>query len=644
MPILCHKTSRPVSSKIIGTPKCKKDNTKADWNASVRSKIDCRRTPSTGVSATKVNAVSKSGELSRRVNSIARSNKQGKDEEGVTRANGTASTCVEKDRPIRKPVGKTLISRTRANKTTNDVKRVRDKLDTCKKFTRNGSGKVNVDKSDATRTKDLPVGTVNSMDGGRSRQQDKELTVKSGTEEMNDKKESSIHEERIRDELSTTTKENSGYNLSLCSFDDVDGHQTVSITKENITNRDTKGIGEEQLETASSKPDQSSVQDALRINEANLNFKDASDANSAPKVNVLAGNIGSTELLHEGQMSDRRNFEHTENENGAFGPLIGQFAEKSIITDEINDTMSNMGAIKEKIVSDESNMNCENKSQMAGDSILCNENSEFMKQSLITSITSGNKHEIDIKLKDNQHAENLKPTTTDDGSFPNKDSIVSTRTPFFCSLFDDPITNKIRSSYVSLDYVNSSEMPRKGRKTENGIKRSESLNDNILSPSHKKSGFFHHLKELTVDSESSTILSIATKAENRSADDIQVANESEFSLDSNRSQFDIKSTQCSSSCHDDEGILVSNSNMLNVTLDRDMDHELSLLIGKELEINHETKNDLPASLAEIGRESAISRTFTLEEENVDSVTVDAGKCVSISMISLIMTLPKFDRH
>ena len=626
MPILCHKASRPVQSKITSAVKCKKDNTKVDWNTSVKSKIDCKRTSVTGISAVKATAVRKSGAASKRVNCLARSTKHEKDDECIARANCTANASAEKDRPARKPVGKTFLSVTRAHKATNDVQRVVGKSDIAKTVTRGSSWKVKADKSDATNTKDLRVEIVNSVDRDHAEQQSKTLTVKAGTETINNVKQSSVQGEGIRVELSTSANEDSGYDLSLGSFDGADGNQTISLTTENTIDCDNNSAKKEESRSESKKHHQSSIQDALCVSELSLNDEDASDANAVSNMNGMDDNFGSKNLLHDRQVSDRKNLKNTENENGVFGSIIDQFTEDNIVMDKMNGIME---AIKDKIVKDENSIICENNTQTAGDPILLNEDSEITKVGLVTSITSDNQHGTDSKVRENLQEEYLNPTITDKGNFPKKDAVASTRTPFFCSLIDDPITSKLRTSYDSFDYMKYSEMTRKGNRTENGIKRSESLNENILSPSHKKSGFFHHLKELTVDSEGSNFLSIATKVDHRSADDIQVANDKLFSLDSNRSQYDIKSAQSSSKCHGDEGYLTSSSNMLNVTHDRDMDHDFSSFISKELEVNHDTKNEVPASLADIGRESAISRTFTLEEENKDDATSEPGKCAFV---------------
>eukprot|EP00112_Aurelia_sp_Birch-Aquarium-sp1_P023373 Seg694.4 transcript_id=Seg694.4/GoldUCD/mRNA.D3Y31 product="hypothetical protein" protein_id=Seg694.4/GoldUCD/D3Y31 len=626
MPILCHKTARPVSSKITSTGKRKKESTKADWNTSVKSKIDCKRTSVTGTSALKATAKGNSGDSPKGVNRSTRSSRQGKCEEGTAAANDTAIASTEKDTPTvtRKPIGKTFVSVTKAHKAANGVQQVRGKLNISKTVARSSFGKVKTDKSDATKTTDLHVGIVNSKDRDRSKKQDKTLTIKAGTEKINDMKEPSVQDEGIRDELSLSTNEDSGYDLSLGSFDGVDAKQYESFTTENTIDHCNEGVKKEEPGTELKKHDLSSVNDASSLNKVNLNFEDVSCANTVSNVNMMADDtFGSKALLHERKISEN----NTENEKDIFTSLIDQFTDKGVVIDEINGIMDDLGAINGKIVADENSTICDNDPQTPGDSILFNENPEITKTSHATSITSDNQHGMDRKGKENLQRENRAQTTIVDGSFPKKDTIISTRSPFFCSLFDDPITNRILSSCDSLDYAESSEMTRKGNRTEKGIKRSESLNDNILSPSHKKSGFFHHLKELTVDNESSTLLSIATKADYRSADDIQVTNKKQFSVESNRSQCDIQSTHSSSKCHGDGGFLTSSSSMLNVTLDRDMDHDFSVLISKELEINHDTKNELPASLAEIGRESAISRTFTLDEEDVDDVTAEIGKCI-----------------
>lgn len=650
MPILCHKTARPVSSKITSTGKRKKDSTKADWNTSVKSKIDCKRTSVTGTSAVKATAKGNPRDAPKGVNSSTRSSRQGKCEEGTPAASDTAIASSEKDRPTvtRKPIGKTFLSVTKAHKAANGVQQVRGKLNISKTVARSNFGKVKTDKSDATKTADLYVGIVNSMDRDRFKQQDKTLTIKAGTEKINDMKEPSVQEGGNRDELSISTNEDSGYDLSLGSFDGVEAKQNESFTTENTIDHCNEGVKKEEPGTGLKKHDQSSVNDASCLKEVNLNVEDLSCANTVPNVNMMAdNNFGSKDLLHERKISDKKNFESTESENGIFSSLIDHFTDKGVVIDEINGIMDDLGAINGKIVADENSTICDNDPQTPGDSILFNENPEIPKQSHATSITSDNQHGMDRKGTENLQKEFLPAhTTIVDGSFSKKDTIISTRSPFFCSLFDDPITNRILSSCDSLDYAESSEMTRKGNRTEKGIKRSESLNDNILSPSHKKSGFFHHLKELTVDNESSTLLSIATKADYRSADDIQLTNNNKFSVESNRSQCDIQSTHSSSKCHGDGGFLTSSSSMLNVTLDRDMDHDFSVLIGKELEINHDTKSELPVSLAEIGRESAISRTFTLDEENIDDVTAEIGKCIKYRIHRVhndIFTFGKFKK-
>ena len=625
MPILCHKTSRPVISKITSTAKCKNVSTKADWNTAVKSKIDCRRTI-TGVSAVKATAMSKSGATSKRVNSLTRSSKHGKDEEGAARSNGTANASAEKDRPVRKPVRKTLLSVTRTHKATNDVQRAGGKLDISKTITRNSSGKVKADKSDATSTQDLHVSILNSVDHDHSKQQSKTLTVKAGTETIDNVRQSSVQGDGIRDELSTSKNEDSGYDVSLGSFDGVDGNQTTPLATENSIDRENNCAEKEESGAESKKHHSSSIQDSFFVSEVNLNVEGASDANSVSNVKGIDDNFGSKDLLHDRQISDRNDFENTDNVDGVFGSIIDQFTEEETVVDEMNGIME---AVKDKIVAEGNSAICEYNAPTAGDSTPFNEDSEITKKDLVTSITSDNQHGMDRKVRENLQEEYLKPTIADKVIFPKKDAVVSTRTPFFCSLLDDPITSKIRTSYDSLDYMEYSEMTRKGKRTENGIKRSESLNDNILSPSHKKSGFFHHLKELTVDSDGSTFLSIATKVDHRSADDIQVASDKQLSLNSNRSQYDIESAQSSSKCHGDKDYLTSSSNMLNVTHDRDMDHDFSLFSNKELEVNHDTKSEVPASLAEIGRESAISRTFTLEEENNDDATAGPGKFVFV---------------
>eukprot|EP00795_Rhopilema_esculentum_P002793 gene2793-1016_t len=169
----------------------------------------------------------------------------------------------------------------------------------------------------------------------------------------------------------------------------------------------------------------------------------------------------------------------------------------------------------------------------------------------------------------------------------------------------DPFERRLKNSFDSFDIVDSSEMRRKlSNNVDNCIRRSESLGRDSSSPIKKKSGFFHQLKEKTIDLDCYILPTAKMESYSSSSEDLekidecQPSNMLKISLDSgNGGREKSPST--------------SDRSILNLTLDKvTSDGSSSLSVQtKSLE------KTSPIFLSDVGRASPANRTFSLDEED-----------------------------
>ena len=219
---------------------------------------------------------------------------------------------------------------------------------------------------------------------------------------------------------------------------------------------------------------------------------------------------------------------------------------------------------------------------------------------------------LNVEAKDNcETSQPLGPS----GHCVNSDKQqLSERPRFFKSFSNQSSFGKLLiSSFDSSDFVESSEMLRKS--SVNGstsLKRSESLDRYPSGALPKKMGFFHELKEKTRDADSSSFFSIKEN-------DIQQANLSSPFDNKSSSSPAALSQECRNLLSEGAQCLTSESkspsdcrlSRLNITLDKINIDDLSISTNESSRLKP-AEMESPTFISDIGRESALSRTFSLE--------------------------------
>ena len=189
--------------------------------------------------------------------------------------------------------------------------------------------------------------------------------------------------------------------------------------------------------------------------------------------------------------------------------------------------------------------------------------------------------------------------------------------PKFFKTFPNQVSfgKLLKGSFDSSDFVDSSELQRKSSTDKNKcLKRSESLDRNSSGVVPKKTGFFHDLKEKAKDADNSLFfstndrndiklhlpLSIVDEATDKPSLPIALPHNITDNSSANNVNADKRSpSQSQRSC-------------LNITKDKvDLTDSSIVECGNE-QVPH---GKSPTLLCEIGRESALSRTFSLDNEN-----------------------------
>ena len=173
----------------------------------------------------------------------------------------------------------------------------------------------------------------------------------------------------------------------------------------------------------------------------------------------------------------------------------------------------------------------------------------------------------------------------------------------------------LKGSFDSSDFVDSSELQRKCSTDKSKcLKRSESLDRNSSGVVPKKTGFFHDLKEKAKDADNSLFfsandhndiklhlpLSIVDEMTDKPSLSIALAHNITDNSSANKLNPDKRSPS------------QSHRSFLSITNDK---IDLSDLSITECRNEKVPNGKSPTLLGEIGRESALSRTFSLDNEN-----------------------------
>ena len=198
---------------------------------------------------------------------------------------------------------------------------------------------------------------------------------------------------------------------------------------------------------------------------------------------------------------------------------------------------------------------------------------------------------------------------------------LSERIKYFNMPSDASSCAQLKSSFDSLDFMESSEMLRKSSFNRNiGLKRSESLDRYLSGTAPKKLGFFHDLKEKTKNAESISFYSVHEDDDIRELASIPIVDESsdKFSLPLTLSHESINHVPANIEClvGGNRSPSKSQQSCLNITMDKD---DLDNLLTDRSISGMKSNREGPALISDIGRESALSRTFSLENDNPDKV-------------------------
>ena len=181
---------------------------------------------------------------------------------------------------------------------------------------------------------------------------------------------------------------------------------------------------------------------------------------------------------------------------------------------------------------------------------------------------------------------------------------------YFVDPKNDPFKRRLKNSFDSFDIVDSSEMRRKlSNNVDTCIRRSESLGSDSSSPIKKKSGFFHQLKEKTVDLDCFILPTAKMDRYSTSSEDLEKIDENQ-KIDKLKITLDSGSDVCEKSPSS------SRRSILNLTLDK-ISVDGSSCLSVEAKNLEETS---PIFLSDVGRDSPANRTFSLDEENDAAVT------------------------
>ena len=227
------------------------------------------------------------------------------------------------------------------------------------------------------------------------------------------------------------------------------------------------------------------------------------------------------------------------------------------------------------------------------------------------------------------------------GVFQNKGSenkvigedrlLLQERSRFFQALSNHS-SQRLKSSFDSLDFIESSEMQRKSSINGiNHIRRSESLDRYAKGALPKKSGFFHDLKERTMDANTGCLSA-------GSLEDVYECTANPFT------DHSIKKLSMSLALdHDKKGHSIRTGGLdaytkpspnrdrshLNKTIDKLDSDEKSTSSTFAFKSERKSCDTSPSFMADIGRESAASRTFSLEDdhngENLSPKEVKKGR-------------------
>lgn len=205
----------------------------------------------------------------------------------------------------------------------------------------------------------------------------------------------------------------------------------------------------------------------------------------------------------------------------------------------------------------------------------------------------------------------------------HEDLILSDKSKFFNMVSNQTFHGRhFRSSFDSFDFVESSEMERKSLVNEgNIVKRSESLDRYSKGAIPKRSGFFQDLKERTLDATCGILSNVDGEYPSMQVTDLPCSNSSfRCDLDNENiiSSFDNALIKKKSPLRPDRSIL-------NITLNEEdatvMEQNAKLDIKKDKKPNGES----PVLLSDIGRDSAVSRTFSLEGEKDKNIAHKEAK-------------------